>query len=64
MSDMDQSLGGLKNAAGAGVGAQLVTMRYGCDVEREADRYGMEYMPPPATTRRPPCCSRKSVALS
>ena len=43
MSDMDQNLGGLL-AAGAGVGAQLVTMRYGRDAEREADYYGMEYM--------------------
>ena len=43
MSDMDQNLGGLL-AAGAGVGAQLVTMRYGRDAEREADFYGMEYM--------------------
>jgi predicted Zn-dependent protease len=43
MSDMDQNLGGLL-AAGAGVGAQLVTTRYGRDAEREADYYGMEYM--------------------
>lgn len=43
MSDMDQNLGGLL-AAGAGVGAQLITTRYGRDAERESDYYGMEYM--------------------
>jgi predicted Zn-dependent protease len=29
---------------GAGVGAQLVTQKYGRDAEREADYYGMKYM--------------------
>ncbi|HID83077.1 MAG TPA: tetratricopeptide repeat protein [Chromatiales bacterium] len=29
---------------GAGVGAQLVTQKYGRDAEREADFYGMKYM--------------------
>ncbi len=29
---------------GAGVGAQLITQRYGRDAEREADHYGMLYM--------------------
>lgn len=29
---------------GAGVGAQLVTQKYGRDAEREADYYGMQYM--------------------
>ncbi len=43
MSDLDSNVGGLL-AAGAGVGAQLVTMRNGRDAEREADYYGMEYM--------------------
>ncbi len=29
---------------GAGIGAQLVTQKYGRDAEREADYYGMKYM--------------------
>ena len=29
---------------GAGVGAQLITQKYGRDAEREADYYGMQYM--------------------
>ena len=29
---------------GAGIGAQLVTQKYGRDAEREADYYGMQYM--------------------
>jgi predicted Zn-dependent protease len=29
---------------GAGVGAQLITQKYGRDAEREADYYGMKYM--------------------
>ena len=43
MSDMDQNLGGLL-AAGAGIGAQMISTRYGRDAERESDYYGMEYM--------------------
>jgi len=29
---------------GAGVGAQLITQKYGRDAERESDHYGMQYM--------------------
>ena len=38
--------GGLANMAiqGAGMGAQMVQMKYGRDQELEADHYGMEYM--------------------
>jgi predicted Zn-dependent protease len=30
--------------AGAGIGAQLITQKYGRDAERESDLYGMKYM--------------------
>lgn len=43
MSDVDPNLGNLL-VAGAGVGAQLVSMRYGREAELEGDLYGMRYL--------------------
>jgi predicted Zn-dependent protease len=43
MSDTNATLGNLV-VAGAGVGAQMISMRYGRDAELEADLYGMRYM--------------------
>jgi beta-barrel assembly-enhancing protease len=43
MSDTNSTLGNLL-VAGAGVGAQMISMRYGRDAELEADLYGMRYM--------------------
>jgi len=42
-SDIDAGLGNLL-LGGAGVGAQLVAMRYGREAELESDLYGMRYM--------------------
>jgi len=43
MSDVDPNLGNLL-VAGAGVGAQLISMRYGREAELEGDLYGMRYL--------------------
>ena len=43
MSDLDPNLGNLL-VGGAGVGAQLVAMRYGREAELEGDLYGMRYL--------------------
>jgi beta-barrel assembly-enhancing protease len=42
-SDVDSNLGNLL-VSGAGVGAQLISTRYGREAELEADLYGMRYM--------------------
>ncbi len=42
-SDVNANLGNVL-VMGAGVGAQLITMRYGREAELEADLYGMRYM--------------------
>ncbi len=43
MGGVDEQVGGLV-LAGTGVGAQLVTMRYGRDAELQADLYGTRLM--------------------
>lgn len=43
MSDVDPNLGSLM-VQGAGVGAQLIAMRYGREAELESDLYGMRYL--------------------
>ena len=43
MSDVDPGLGNLM-VQGAGVGAQLISMRYGREAELESDHYGMRYL--------------------
>ncbi|MFO1425912.1 MAG: M48 family metalloprotease [Steroidobacteraceae bacterium] len=43
MNDTNAQLGSLL-VAGAGVGAQMIAMRYGREAELEADHYGMLYM--------------------
>lgn len=43
MSDVDPNLGNLM-VQGAGVGAQLISMRYGREAELESDLYGMRYL--------------------
>jgi predicted Zn-dependent protease len=43
ISDVDSSVANLA-LSGAGLGAQLVTQKYGRDQELESDEYGMKYM--------------------
>jgi predicted Zn-dependent protease len=43
MSDVDPNLGNLM-VQGAGVGAQMISMRYGREAELESDLYGMRYL--------------------
>jgi beta-barrel assembly-enhancing protease len=43
MSDVDPNLGNLM-VQGAGVGAQLIAVRYGREAELESDLYGMRYL--------------------
>jgi predicted Zn-dependent protease len=43
MSDVDPNLGNLM-VQGAGVGAQLISVRYGREAELESDHYGMRYL--------------------